>query len=278
MGSAILGSTGYVSYSQADSLFQAGEGLAKAAQSLTPEEEYYLGRSVSAMILAKYTPSRDAKLNQYVNRIGQIIARVSDRPETFNGYRFMVLDTPEINGFAAPGGFIFVTRGLIALCSSEEDLAGVIAHEVAHVVNGDGLKAISQANLTNALAILGREAASTAISQAGAPEIGALTSAFGGSVTDVFKTMATDGYSRSQEYAADEYAITLLRRAGYNPRGLSNVLAKLEKVKGEGGFFETHPSASDRLDEVSDVVKKDTDGPIVGEPVRGKRFSKNVRS
>ncbi len=277
VGSAILSSTGVVSYSQADSLFQAGEGLAKAAQSLTPEEEYYLGRGVSAMILAKYQPSRDQKLNQYVNRIGQLVARVSDRPETFNGYRFLVLDSSEVNGFAAPGGFIFVTRGLIALCKSEEDLASVLAHEVAHVVNGDGLRAISQSNLTSALTILGRESASIAISQAGAPEIGALTSAFGGSLDDVFKTMVTDGYSRSQEYTADKYALELLKRAGYNQQGMVHVLAKLESVKGKGGFFETHPSATDRKDEVLGVLGDKGAAVVAGEPVRQRRFSKNVK-
>lgn len=274
IGSSVLSSTGLVSYSQADALFEAGEGIAKAAQTLTPEEEYYLGRGVSAMILAKYQPSNDVRLNQYVNKVGRLLASVSDRPETFNGYHFLVLESNEVNGFAAPGGFIFVTRGLLRQCKDEESLAAVLAHEVAHVVNGDGLKAISQSHLTHAFAVLGREAASTAISRAGAPEVAALSSAFGDSIDDVFETMVTKGYSRSQEYAADKYSTELLKRAGYSQDGLLRVLTSLEKTNGEGGFFETHPSAENRKEEVSEIVTSGQSAP--GESVRTRRFTKTV--
>ena len=80
-----------------------------------------------------------------MNEVGDTVARKSSRPNPFRGYHFAVLDTQELNAFACPGGTIFITRGLIQTCQNEDQLAAVLAHEVGHVVNKDGINSISQA-------------------------------------------------------------------------------------------------------------------------------------
>lgn len=273
VGSSILGSTGFVSGSQADAIFEAGGKVVKAAEGFTDEQEHYLGRGVSANIFSKYPAYKNPSVNQYVNKVGTTVASFSDRPETFGGYHFMVLNSQEINAMAAPGGFVFVTKGFLKQMTNEDMLAAVLAHEIGHVVLGHGVKAISQSNLSDALLILGREAAA---SQGGAG-VQALTSAFGDSVTDVANTILTKGYSRSQEYDADRFAADLLKKAGYNPSAMMAMLKVLESLEesSDSGWFSTHPEPDDRLDELEDVVSEDVVTP--GEAVRAERFKNAVK-
>ncbi|MEW5822506.1 MAG: M48 family metalloprotease [Cyanobacteriota bacterium] len=108
----------------------------------TLQEEKEIGFQ-SAIILAKrYGYYNDPKVNEYVNKVGKEIAqKVSNRPDI--EYSFYVLDTPEINAFAVPGGFIFITKGALKILSNEAELAGILAHEIAHVELGHGLEAIA---------------------------------------------------------------------------------------------------------------------------------------
>ncbi len=98
------------------------DATSSAARPISEEEEYYVGRAVSAKILGSYQMSTDAYLTRYVNLIGKTVALNSDKPFTFGGYHFAVLDTDEINAFAAPGGTIFITRGMIRTTSNEDEL------------------------------------------------------------------------------------------------------------------------------------------------------------
>jgi predicted Zn-dependent protease len=269
LGSDLMASTGLVTHSQADSMLKAGGKLAKAADSLTDEQEYYLGRAVSAVVFSKYKPVQNAALISYVNKVGMVVAATSERPETFGGYHFTILDTEEVNALSAPGGFVFVTKGFLRLIPNEDALAAILAHEVAHVVKGHGVKAISQANLTEALMIVGKEVAA---SQGGA-EMQALTEAFGDSVNDVANTLLTKGYSRSQEYDSDQYAAELLGRAGYNSHALVTMLNALNgasKSGNSGGWFETHPAPDDRIEEV-EAEAKNSSSPAA-EQVRTLRY------
>lgn len=265
----ILASTGLVSGSQADAILQAGAHVAKGVKSLNEEEEYYLGRGVSATILSKYKPYRNSELTAYVNKVCNVVAAVSDRPETFGGYHVMLLDTPEINAVSAPGGFVFISTGFLKIVPSEDALAAVLAHEVGHVVKGHGLKAISEANFTQALTLLGKEAAA---SQGGAV-VQQLTSTFGDSITDIANTILSKGYSRSQEYEADAYAAELLQRSGYTTGGLGEMLSSLEKAAGSsasGGWTSTHPKPEDRREELSSLITP-ANGDV-SEAIRTRRF------
>lgn len=267
ISSGILSSTGYVSSSQVDSFFQVGAKLSKATQAVSDEQEYYLGRSVAAQVCGKYSVASNGGMTTYANKIAQVLASNSSRPETFGGYRVAFLDTPQVNAVSAPGGFILISSGFLSLVESEDELAAIIAHEIGHVALKHGLSAISESNLTDALQIIGKEAAASSGNMA----VSELNSLFGDSVNEVVGTLLDKGYSRSAEYEADEYASKLLLRTGYNPNALGTILDKLEKAsKTEGGWFETHPSPDDRKDEIDDLDLKV--GQVSGEEKRLKRF------
>lgn len=254
IGADVLSSTGYVSSSQASGLFSAGRKAVKSQEALTPEQEYYLGRAVSAKVLNTFPPVLDAGKTTYVNEVGMTLAGVSDTPETFGGYHFAIVDSPTINAMSAPGGFIYVSSGFLKVLPDEDSLAAVLAHEIAHIVGQDGVNAVSNAALFSALSEASTQGASIAATNAGAPELGALTDIFSESVTGVVDKLLTKGFDRSQEYQADLYAAQLMQRAGYDPSALVRVLRILESQSGNDsqGWFATHPNASDRIEELQD--------------------------
>jgi beta-barrel assembly-enhancing protease len=253
----------------------AYKGATKAQEASRPindSEEYYVGRAVAARILTKYKLDQDPKLTEYVNEVGDTVARKSTRPNPFRGYHFAVLDTDEINAFACPGGIIFVTRGLIKTCKNEDQLAAVLAHEVAHVANRDGINSISKARWSEVWTAMGKEA----VTVYGGSTAASLVSLFEGSIDDVFKTIVVNGYSRQAEEAADGAAVTELRRAGYDPGAMVVVLATME-AKGKGktsGIFKTHPPTSERLAKVKAEVGECPESK--GEAIRAKRFEEMV--
>jgi predicted Zn-dependent protease len=253
-GAQVLSSTGYVSQAQASSLISAGDNLVKSQEELLPEQEYYLGRAVSANLLAKYPPQQNAASTAYLNKIGMTLASVSDTPETFGGYHFIAVQSKEINAFSAPGGFVYVSSGFLRELPDEDAVAAVLAHEIAHVVKRHGVNAISNAKLFSALTDLGQASASVAASQVSSPiDLGEITGIFSESVSGVVDKLLTKGFDRRQEYEADLYAAELLQRAGYDPNALVRVLGVLEThAKGEqGGWYATHPAPSDRISEIS---------------------------
>ena len=204
------------------------------------------------------------------------MAAFSDRPDTFKGYRFLVIDTKDINAMAAPSGFIFISRGLLQQTQSEDELAGVLAHEVAHVVYSHGVKAVSQSKLTKAVTIIGKEVAAEYTPAL----LSEVTDMFTESVDEITETLLTSGYSRSQEYSADEYAVTLLTRAGYDPGALRRVLERLTKVgastKEMGGWYATHPDPEDRVESLDDPAPP---SPLLqtGIRVRTARFNGSLQ-
>ena len=240
----------------------------KAAQDSRPiddSEEHYVGRAVAARILTNYPLYQNPVVTEYVNKVGQTVARKSSRPETFRGYHFAVLDTQEINAFACPGGIILITRGMFKNCATEDELAAVLAHEVAHVAHKDGVNSISKARWTEVLTTLGTEAAKQYAGPAGS-----LVTLFEGSIDDVFKTIVVNGYSREAEMEADKEAVVILGKAGYNPAALVVVLEKMGSKGGTGGIMKTHPPSSERLAQVKAQAQEAAPGKMA--QVREKRF------
>lgn len=230
------------------------QAVHRANEELTPQQEYYLGRAFGAQVLASRRPWDNEAANRYVNQLGQALSLYSERPETWAGYRFLILDTPEVNAFAAPGGFIFVTRGLVRLTRNEAELAAVLAHEIGHVEQEHGLKAIRKDRLTTALVGIGADAAQTF----GSARTRELAAAFEDSVSDLTKTIVNNGYSRDTEYEADGAALAILSRAGFPPQSLLTMLSALKKLPkaGEGGFTKTHPTPDQRIAEVKKTLGK----------------------
>ena len=253
-----------------EAIVKTSKALRKGFAELTGPEEYYIGRSVAARILGTYPALNDPGRTRYINTIGLALAAYSDRPEIYGGYHFLLLDSQEINAFAAPGGFVFITSGLYSLLDSEDQLAAVLAHEIGHVTMRHGLAAIKSSRLTEAFTILGTEAAK----EYSPAEVAQLTAVFEGTIDDIANKLIVSGYSRKQEYAADEEALRITYRAGYNPAALAEFLQGLRKASSEAdgkGFYKTHPPAKDRLDKTRKLSSSRNFEDIT-DPVRTARF------
>ena len=247
-GAQVAAGMGYISPGQAEAVRMVGDSF----QELTDEQEYYIGRAVGATLVSRYKPWQRENADQYLNVMGQSLAQFSALPQTFGGYHFLVLDSDEINAFAAPGGLIFVTRGMLRCCPDEESVAAVLAHEIGHVQHRHGLQAIQKSHLTSALATLGTESA-----KAYAPgELASLTGAFEESINDTVTTMVNSGYSRAFEREADVAAVAILRRSGYSPAGLVVMLEEMKKrlEPGSPGFGRTHPTPESRIEELRSLL------------------------
>jgi predicted Zn-dependent protease len=234
----------------ASALKKSGEAIGKAAEEITPEQEYYIGRAVGASILAKYKLyNGSAKMTEYINKIAATIVINSDNPKIYNGYRAAILDSSEINAFATSGGHILITRGLLESAKSEDALAAVIAHEIAHIQLRHSLNAIKTSRWTQAAMVTG---VSTLSAAGDGKDLGKLTDSFGGMVGDIVSVLVNSGYSKSQEFDADNKALSLLSDAGYDPAALVTALEELRKnqTSRPGGFNKTHPSPAERIESV----------------------------
>jgi predicted Zn-dependent protease len=273
IGAAVGQATGTMTPQQADSLKKTSSAIGKAAEKFSPEQEYYVGRSIGAIILKTYKPYNNSALTGYINVLGQTLAAASDKPETFKGYHFLVLDTDEINAFAAPGGLIFVSRGLIKCCKNEDALAAVLAHEVGHVQLEHGIKAIGKSRMTSALTTIAAEGAKSF----GPSQVAELTKTFEGALSDITSKLIDNGYARKLETQADEVAVTIMQRVGYNPAGLKDMLLQMDKLKKPGkGFSKTHPDPMDRIKDIEKLIKS---SDSLTQPVARKtRFQKAVAS
>ena len=245
-GAQIAGAAGVINQNTADAIIVSSRAIGSAAEQITPEQEYYIGRAVAANILSTYRLwNGNPALTTYLNYICSAITINSPRPDVFNGYRVAILDSNEINAFATPGGHILLTRGLINAAKSEEALAGVIAHEVAHIQLQHSIKAIRSSRITQAIMITGTATAGAAAGM----NVNQLTDVFNESVGEIVLTLVNNGYSRDQEFEADNLAMSLMASAGYNPSGLVEMLRELNTVQGRvsGGFNRTHPTPAQRI-------------------------------
>ena len=244
------------------------EGIAKswrayqdAKQDLTPENEYYVGRSVATNLLSrsqyKYVEASDFQAGQlgattgYVNAVGNVLAaaamsapRGDDRPSPIAGWHFVIVDDESINAFAASGGYILVNKGLIKAAKNEDELAAVLAHEIAHTVRGHAIGSIKKARMAGVY----KEMLDNTV-QLDEQQLGTLTKAFEGAMDDMIDSMVVKGYSRDTEFEADRVGLKIMADAGYDPAAFIKLLENLAKKQGshKGGFSATHPSPSDRI-------------------------------
>lgn len=215
------------------------------------DRELALGRQYHPQIIAEYGRYEDEALQAYVQTIGERMAAVSHRPELI--YRFTVLDTPVINAFALPGGYIYITRGLMAYLNSEAELAAVLGHEIGHVTARHGVRQQSAAQAAN----LGYTLGSIFL-----PE---LRAAGAQNVFNILGGALLSGYGREHELESDRLGAEYLARAGYAPRAMLDVIGVLKdqetfaaaearrqgrEYQGYHGLFASHPDNDTRLQEV----------------------------
>ncbi|MBN1620320.1 M48 family metalloprotease [candidate division WOR-3 bacterium] len=261
------------------------EALNVFSEGYTPEQEYYLGRSCAANILKQYSNNfvTNTQQQEYVNQIGQSLAVFADRTDLFSGYIFIVVESPKKNALAAPGGFIFITTGMIQACENEDQIAGILAHEIAHVVHKDAINSISERNRLISLIKLadkyggeiGRAKAQQALDKLPSWFVNEIMNI---SVESIFSTITDEivktfekAYGKEQEKQADLYAVYLMAVTGYNPEELSLVIAKLNE--GTDSHYGSHPSPSERISYIDDEISRLPSHPATS-PVRTARIVK----
>lgn len=251
---------------------------------LTESQEYFVGRGVAANAMfdskGDYVGlyDKDQNLEDYVALVGLTVALESDRPETFKGYRFGIVNSPDINAFAAPGGFIFVTTGALKLMENEDELAGVLSHEIGHVnLRHPEDHANRVATQSGAMDILGAGShlASGVLSFMGKKSAGdnlaLLTKGFGSVLDDFTKELIVNGYGRDSELAADALGVRVLCKSTvrYNPNGMKDFITRLPKK--DRGAWSTHPGLDGRVQAIDDEIKKQKSAPVT-DPARTARF------
>jgi len=211
------------------------------------EKEVVFGREVAAIILAERKLSPDVALNRYLNLVGQSIARYSNRPEL--EYFFAAVDSPEINAYAVPGGYIFVTTAAIGMMQNEAELAAVLAHEIAH---------IADRHIVNSLDIRADDESMTAIvSKIVGSTAETANVVFYQAVDHALALLFNKGLTVEEEYDADMQGLYLTAFAGYDPtaypRFLERISAVIESRRGELG--NTHPPFSERIKRLEKIIE-----------------------
>ncbi len=234
-----------------------GKKAVDANKDYTEEQEIALGDGIMAGFLGAAPLSQDANLQRYVNRVGRWLALHCERPDL--PWTFGVIETDTINAFAFPGGNVVVSRGLLTRLSSESELAGVLGHEIAHVVRKHQLSAIKSGGWADLGTAIAQDVASDKIARSGGGYAAQQVKSWGASagLDLVKKGVFLRPLDRGLEYEADQLAIVIATRAGYDPYGLVGALQMLAQYRGEtneASLFSTHPAPADRLGELEKFV------------------------
>lgn len=271
LADTLLPHTG-ISAEKREQILKIGNSFVKSIEDITPDQEYYIGRTVSAKVFSEYQPYKNQSMDEYVTMVGNQLSYHSDTPITFGGYHFQILNSDEINAFAAPGGFIFITRGMLRCARNEDQLAAILAHEIGHISNTHGLKTIKNSRWSEFGSVLAVESAK----QYSKKDVAKLVSVFENSINDVVSNLMVNGYSREYEYEADATAIKILERSGYDPTALTQMLHEMEKkVKsGDKGFGSTHPLPLERIENLKEARFEAVQIPMI----RNQRFAKNMKN
>ena len=227
--------------------FVLGLQTSAEASLISKNQEISMGKDVAAQLEAKYGVVQDDDLQARVDNIGQRLVAVCDRQDLT--YSFKVLNSDEVNAMAVPGGFIYVFKGLLDYMPSDDELAGVLGHEVGHIVKRHSVKQVEKQMALTLLTII-------------------LTKGQGFILADATMQALMAGYSRSDEREADEQGFNLTNKAGFNPYSMLITVSKLQDLadaKGNPGFglFSTHPEPEVRIERVNKALAKMNITPTV---------------
>jgi hypothetical protein len=235
---------------------QNAKSLSDSFRKISEPEEIKIGGDLAGIILGVAPLVKDGAQQRYLNRLGRWLALHSDRPDL--PWKFGIVETSDVNGFSMPGGYVLITRGMFEKMRSESELAGVIAHEIAHVVHKDHLAAL-QTSLRNS-AVTGFSEYAT-----GSGGLGALVKA---AIISAGKDMLTRGLNKDDEFDADRMGVVISARAGFSPFGLVGVLQTLSAAADEKGFAlmtKTHPQPVERIDRLDRAMGTQMDSLAVAD-------------
>jgi beta-barrel assembly-enhancing protease len=226
-------------YAQLGGIMRKAEQAQQRKQQLdeinvTEAEEIQLGADVSAKIRERFGVVQDAAVHKYVTLVGTVLTEQTTRPKL--PWTFIVLDTDGVNAFAGPGGYVHITRGALGLIKTEAELAGVLAHEVAHVAQKHTVNAIRKSKTV----------------EIGASETRSDRAQFLGALANrAYAMVLENSFDRGDELDADKEGILLVQKAGYAGTGLADFLARLaERNKNQpekNGLFASHPQTQERI-------------------------------
>lgn len=226
----------------------------------TPEEEARIGKQITGNLLGAVPLVRDDNLQRYVNLVGSWVARQSGRNDVT--WHFGVIESEDINAFAAPGGYILLTKGLYRRLNNEAELAGVLGHEIAHVAKKHHLKVLKKSSL---IGVLGQAAGNKAKSS------DQVVQNLIGNGAEILAR----GLDKDAEFEADRVGIVFAARAGYDVWGLPNVLQDMAGLPAKDSrtslLYKTHPSPTDRLAALGEAVDGRLDG-VRGKDVAGRFY------
>jgi predicted Zn-dependent protease len=244
------------------------EKVQKANADISEPQEINLGEGIASNLLGAAPLLDNPAAQKYVNQVGRWLALQAERPDL--PWQFGILDDNDINAFASPGGYIFITKGLLARMRSEAELAGVLAHEISHVLRKHHLQAIKKGARSELLA----EFANDAIEQNGVdPRLQKLV----GAGTEIYAR----GLDKNDEFEADRMGIVIAARAGYDPYGLPAVLQTLQSINPQDSglalMFKTHPALNDRLSLLDRLMTGNFDH-FDGQPALADRFAASLKT
>jgi predicted Zn-dependent protease len=246
-------------------LIDTAKSIGQANTEIDQQGELEIGRDVAPRLLGAAPLHPDASLQRYVNEIGRWLASHTERADL--PWHFAVLDAPQVNAFATPGGYIFVTGGLVGRMRTEAELAGVLAHEIVHVLRKHHLKAIQKGALANV--------ASNVVALAIQDRNSALRNQLVSFGTELY----VRGLDKSDELEADRLGVVIAARGGYDPWGLAVVLQTLQSINPEDSavalMFKTHPAPTERLDALEQRMLPMLEA-YAAQPQLGDRFLASV--
>jgi len=242
------------------------KNVGKAVKEIDEPEEIAIGRDVASRLLGAAPLVPNPGLQRYVNNVGRWLAAQTERPDL--PWQFGVLEHGNVNAFATPGGTIFITRGLLEKMRNEAELAGVLGHEIVHVLKKHHLKAIQKGAQT----ALAGEGLSTALKDRAGPARDKLIA--------LGTEMYTRGLDKSDELEADRLGVVIAARAGYDAYGLPSVLQTLQAMNAQDSalalMFKTHPAPAERLDTLSEKMQPVLDA-YSSQPQLAERFVRQIR-
>jgi beta-barrel assembly-enhancing protease len=220
-------------------IIDTGKNLREATRDVNEKQEAEIGQEYAAVLVGASPLLANADVERYVNRVGRWLSLNSERPGL--NWQFGVLDTDTVNALSTPGGYVLITKGLLARMRSESELAGVLAHEIAHVVKKHHLAAIRKAK--------GMEAGANVLSMYLDQQRSAAAKE---RLVSGMKEVMLRGLDKDDEFEADRMGVVIAARSGYDPFGLPAVLQMLQSLNPKDSalalMFETHPDPGSRLD------------------------------
>jgi len=250
-------------------IIDTGKNLRDATKEVNEKQEAEIGQEYAAVLVGAAPLLANAEVERYVNRVGKWLSLSSERPGL--NWQFGVLDSDNVNAFSTPGGYVLITKGLLARLKNEGELAGVLAHEIAHVVKKHHLTAMRKGKGMEA----GANVLSMYLEQPGQRSAVAKEHLVGG-----IKEVMLRGLDKDDEFEADRMGVVIAARAGYDPYGVPAVLQMLQSLNPKDSelalMFATHPDPNSRLDALDKAMGTRLDR-FASQPQAAERYARSMQ-